>query len=47
MTNNGLDMINEYLIRKEIIKIFITFNKNYKVSELIKKKLIKFLNKIY
>ena len=47
-SKNFYKLINDkYLIRKEIIKIFITFNKNYKVSELIKKKLIKFLNKIY
>ena len=35
------------LIRKQLIKIFIDFNKNYKFSELIKKKIINFLNKIF
>ena len=35
------------LIRKRLIKIFIDFNKNYKFSELIKKKIINFLNKIF
>jgi len=38
---------DKYLIRKQIMEIFISFYKNYKFSELIKKKLINFLNKIY